>query len=273
MHTLHGKVAVVTGAGSGIGRATALRLARAGCCLALADIDAQTNARAAAEVAALGSKFSTHTVDVADKAQMAALPEAVLAAHGAVHIVVNNAGVMAFDPVAADALDDFEWLFATNFWGVVYGCTFFLPHLRGAGEGHIVNLSSMFGFYGLPAQGAYCASKFAVRGFTESLRAELTGSGIGVTAMHPGAIRTNIFRAARAQSAAHRALLEQAQTQMGRFGTAPERVAAKIEQAIRHNRPRVRVGPDAYLSDYLTRFYPPAIGSLMGRVWKRFGAR
>ncbi|GMV68373.1 MAG: putative short chain dehydrogenase/reductase [Pseudomonadota bacterium] len=272
MRSMQGKVAVITGSGSGIGRATALRLARAGCRLALADIDAETNAQAAAEAAALGAAVSTHTVDVADKAQMAALPEAVLAAHGAAHIVVNNAGVMVFDPVAAEALDDFEWLFATNFWGVVYGCTFFLPTLRRAGEGHIVNLSSMFGFYGLPTQGAYCASKFAVRGFTESLRAELTGSGIGVTAMHPGAIRTNIFRSARAQRADHRALLQQAQLQMDRFGTAPERVAAKIESAIRHNRARVRVGLDAYLSDGLTRLYPPAISTLMGRVWKRFGA-
>ena len=273
MRNLQGKVAVVTGAGSGIGRATAIRLARAGCRLALADIDAETNAQTATEIAALGTTLSTHTVDVADKAQMMALPEAVLAAHSAVHVVVNNAGVMVFDPVTAEALDDFEWLFATNFWGVVYGCVFFLPHLRRAGEGHIVNLSSIFGFYGLPAQGAYCASKFAVRGFTESLRAELTGSGIGVSAMHPGAIRTNIFRAARAQHPDHRALLQQAQTQMGRFGTAPERVAAKIESAIRHNRARVRVGPDAYLSDYLARVYPPAISALMGRVWKRFGAQ
>ncbi len=272
MQDIRGKIAVVTGAGSGIGRATATRLAQAGCALALADINAEALAPVAASLKTHGVAVSTHTVNVADKTQMAAFPDAVLAAHGAVHIVINNAGVMVADPLETHTLEDFEWLFGINFWGVVYGCKFFLPHLRRAGEGHLVNLSSMFGFYGLPTQSSYCASKFAVRGFTESLRAELSGTGIGVTAIHPGTIRTNIMKAARTQQTGGGGLVQRGQDLMNRFGTAPERVAEKIEAGIRHNRARVRVGLDSYLSDYLARLSPTGLNALMGRARGKFGA-
>ena len=271
MKHLQGKVAVVTGAGSGIGRATALQLARSGCALALADINAEALGPVVETLKTYPVAVSTHTVNVADKTQMAAFPDAVLAEHRRVHIVINNAGVMVADAFETHTLEDFEWLIGINFWGVVYGCKFFLPQLRRTGEGHIVNLSSMFGFYGLPTQTSYCASKFAVRGFTESLRAELAGSGIGVTAIHPGTIRTNIMKAARTRQTAG-GLVERGQDLMNRFGTAPERVAAKIEQAIRHNRARVRVGPDSYLTDYLVRLNPALFNTLVGRLRGQFGA-
>lgn len=271
MKNLQGKVAVVTGAGSGIGRATALRLAQSGCALALADINAEALVPVVETLKAHPAAVSTHTVNVADKAQMAAFPNAVLAKHGTVHIVVNNAGVMVADTFETHTLEDFEWLIDINFWGVVYGCKFFLPHLRRAGEGHLVNLSSMFGFYGLPTQTAYCASKFAVRGFTESLRAELAGSGIGVTAIHPGTIRTNIMKAARTHQSTG-SLVERGQNLMNRFGTEPERVAGKIAHAIRHNRARIRVGPDSYLTDYLVRLNPSLFNTLAGKLRSQFGA-
>ena len=271
MKNLQGKVAVVTGAGSGIGRATALQLARSGCALALADINAEALGPVVETLKTYPVAVSTHAVNVADKAQMAAFPDAVLAEHRTVHIVVNNAGVMVADAFETHTLEDFEWLIGINFWGVVYGCKFFLPHLRRSDEGHIVNLSSMFGFYGLPTQTSYCASKFAVRGFTESLRAELAGSGIGVTAIHPGTIRTNIMKAARTRQTTG-GLVERGQDLMNRFGTAPERVAAKIEHAIRHNRARVRVGPDSYLTDYLVRLNPALFNTLVGKLRGQFGA-
>ncbi len=272
MKDMKGKVAVVTGAGSGIGRATATRLAQAGCVLALADINAEALKPVAESLKRYGIAVSTHTVNVADKAQMAAFPDAVLAAHGAVHIVVNNAGVMVADPLEIQTLEDFEWLFGINFWGVVYGCKFFLPHLRRAGEGHLVNISSMFAFYGVPAQSSYCASKFAVRGFTESLRAELAGTGIGVTAIHPGIIRTNIMKASRTHQTGDGGLAQQGEEMMKRFGAAPERVAEKIEGAIRHNRARVRVGADSFLTDYLARLSPTGLNALMGRFKEKTGA-
>ncbi len=195
MRSFDDKVAVVTGAGSGIGRALAQELARRGAHLALADLSEAALADTAAGIAATGRRVTTHVVDVADAARMEAFAEAVVAAHGRVELLVNNAGVSVTGTLEEQSLDDWRWIVGVNFWGVVHGCKFFLPHLRKNREAHIVNLSSMLGFLGMPTQSSYCATKFAVRGLSEALWAELHGSGIGVTSVHPGGVKTNIVRA------------------------------------------------------------------------------
>ncbi|NQD91769.1 SDR family oxidoreductase, partial [Pseudomonas sp. CrR25] len=172
MQSLAGKVAVVTGAGSGIGRALAEQLALEGCHLALADIDAASLANLADELRPHGARVSCHPLDVADRTAVFAFAEEVLTNHGSAHLIINNAGVAVSQTIAELKYEDFEWLMDINFWGVVHGTKAFLPHLLQNGEGHIVNLSSIFGIIGMPTQGAYNASKFAVRGFTEALRQE-----------------------------------------------------------------------------------------------------
>jgi len=272
MYQLQGKVAVLTGAASGIGRATAYLLAKQGCVLALVDINQTALEEVATHLRSTGGVVSTHVVDVADRIQMAALPDQVVAAHGVVHIVINNAGVMVADTLEHQSFEDFDWLFGINFWGVVHGCKFFLPHLQRAGEGHIVNISSLFGFYGLPSQSSYCASKFAVRGFTESLRAELAGGTIGVTAIHPGVTKTSIMKAGRSRDGQSNGFVQTSLSVMEKYGGTPERVAEKVVSAIRHNQPRVRVGWDSYVTDYIVRISPTVFNWVVGKIKGKMGA-
>src|SRR5690349_6225564 len=196
MYDLNGKVAVVTGAGSGIGRALAQGFAARGCKLAIADIN---EANLAETAKSLGTEVMTHKLDVADRAAVYAFAAAVQQRFGTAHVIVNNAGVAVSQTV--DALDykDFEWLMGINFWGVVYGTKAFLPMLTEQNEGAIVNISSVFGIIAVPAQAAYNSAKFAVRGFTECLRHELkeAGSQVKSICVHPGGIKTNIVRNAR----------------------------------------------------------------------------
>lgn len=258
MKDFQDRVAVVTGAAGGIGRATAIELARQGCHLAISDINGEGLQETAGEIEALGRKVSTHVMDVADKAAMEAFPQAVLDAHGRVDIVVNNAGVAVSDYVESISLEDFEWIVGINFWGVVYGTRFFLPHMIKAGEGHIVNISSLFGIIGVPSQAAYCATKFAVRGFTESLRIEMMGTGIGVTAVHPGGVRTNIARSARYHHGpAGETDQKVAAADFDRIArTTPESAGRQIAKAIRRNQGKLRIGADARLLDRIARLMP-----------------
>ncbi len=196
------RVAVVTGAGSGIGRATSEALARKGCHVALADIDDDGAEGTAEVIRRIGRTASTHHVDVADAGQVAELAEQVEKVHGACHILINNAGVTSAGAFEDESLDDLRWIVDINVWGVVNGCRAFLPLLRRADEAHIVNLSSMVGLLGLPHNASYSLTKGAVRSFTEALRSELVATPIGVTAVFPGAIRTNITNAARGGEAA-----------------------------------------------------------------------
>ncbi len=199
MKDFHNKVAVITGAGSGIGRALAHDLAAAGARLALSDVN-QVGLQETADALNLGSdRLITEAFDVADRDAFYAFAERVTGHFGAVHLVFNNAGVALGATVEDMSYEDFEWLMGINFWGVVYGTKAFLPHLKAAGEGHIVNVSSVFGLIGVPTQSAYNASKFAVRGFTEALRQELEmeGGRVSCTSVHPGGIKTNIARNAR----------------------------------------------------------------------------
>lgn len=275
MKTLHGRVAAITGAGSGIGRATAIALARRGCHVALSDVDETGLAETAEACRTYGVRVQTARVDVAVREEVHRWADDVAAALGAVHVVVNNAGVALGATVEDTRYEDFAWLMGVNFWGVVHGTRAFLPHLRAAGEGHVVNVSSVFGLVGVPAQSAYNAAKFAVRGFTEALRQELAieRCPIGVTCVHPGGIRTNIARRARYTARAgwidERTPAEFEQL----FATSPERAAEAIVGAILADRPRRLIGADAVLIDLAQRLLPTLYQRVLIAVLRRRRAR
>lgn len=258
MKNLKNKVAVVTGAGSGIGRATAQLLGERGCRLAISDVNAGGLAETAERCRAAGVEVHTHEVDVSRRDEVYAWAELVARAMGGVNIVVNNAGVALSATVEDMSYEDFEWLMSINFWGVVYGTKAFLPHLRKAGEAHLVNMSSVFGLVGVPMQSAYNAAKFAVRGFTEALRheLELDGANIGVTTVHPGGIKTNIARSARFTPRPGTTPEKAARDFERMFTTSPERAAEDIVGAILNNRRRQLIGRDAVVIDLLQRFAP-----------------
>jgi NAD(P)-dependent dehydrogenase (short-subunit alcohol dehydrogenase family) len=254
MRSFTDRIAVVTGAGSGIGRATSLELARAGCHLAISDINAEALEDTAQQIRALGRNVCTHVVDVSDKERMRAYADEVVDFHGGANILINNAGVTVAAPFAEHSLEDWEWIVGINFWGVVYGTKFFLPHLMAADEAHVVNLSSVFGLAGIPTQTSYCATKFAVRGFSEALWVELKQHGIGVTSVHPGGVRTSIARSARAND--NEELKGQAIEIIERFSVTPEHCAKLIVKAIRKNRMRQLVTRESHLMDFFKRMSP-----------------
>jgi short-subunit dehydrogenase len=267
MKRFAGRVAVVTGAASGIGQALAVELAGRGCALALVDLNEAGLAGTADLARARGAKVSTHRADVADRARMERLPAEVLAEHGHVHVVVNNAGVSVIGALADHSLDDFAWLMGINFWGVVYGSKLFLPALLAEDEGHIVNVSSMFGFVGIPGQISYCSAKYAVRGFSETLLSELSGTRVGVTCVHPGGINTNIVRESRTSTGADAEEKARTVDVFARWTRSPEKAARVIVRAIERNRPRVRVGFESYLTDWAKRLAPVTVQRLLG--WGR----
>lgn len=257
MKNLSSKVAVVTGAASGIGQALCIELARRGAHIAMCDIDEQGLQTTQSLVAAFATKSTTYKVDVADRAAMEQLPAQVLADHGHIHLVINNAGVSFMDTVEHASIEDFEWLMGINFWGVVYGSKFFLPHLLREAESHLVNISSLFGFIGVPSQAGYCASKFAVRGFTESLRQEMVGRPIGITSVHPGGIDTNIVSNSRFTQGFNVSSQEELVGHFKRMAiTSPAQAAQTIVAGIIKNSPRVVVGRDAKLFDWVQRVLP-----------------
>lgn len=264
---MHDRVAVVTGAGSGIGRATSALLAQRGCHLALVDVDEHGLRRTADMVEREGRRASTHLVDVSDAQRMDELADAVRREHGGCHILVNNAGVTSAGRFEEESLEDLRWIIGVNVWGVVHGCRSFLPLLKDAGVGHIVNLSSMVGMLGLPRNGAYALTKGAVRSFSESLRGELAGLGIGVTTVFPGAIRTNIMQTARGSEAARIAAMAEGRLAPLMF-RPPEAAARKIVRGIERNRARVVIGPDAHLVSVVSRLVPGRT-SLVGRAIDR----
>jgi NAD(P)-dependent dehydrogenase (short-subunit alcohol dehydrogenase family) len=256
MQELAGKTAVVTGAGSGIGRALARALAAEKCRLALVDIDAAGLEETRRLIA--GVPVSTHLASVADRERMAALPAEIQAEHGAIHLLFNNAGITISEPFEDSSLERLELVIGVNLWGVLYGCHYFLPYLKQAGEAQIVNTSSMAGFLGLPNQASYSLTKAAVKSLSETLRVELAVHGIGVTSLHPGAIKTNIMKAAvrYGGDAEETARLEEL---VMRFGMAPEKLAVRAIRAVKRNRMRQRIGFDSYLMDWLKRLLPVAI--------------
>ena len=237
-----GKCAVVTGAGSGIGRALALQFNREGCALYLSDINAQTLEETAALLERQDVACHTQTLDVADPEAVEALAQQVATDRGQVDIVVNNAGVGLVGTVEENSYEDIQWLMGINFWGVVHGTRAFLPLLRQSSQGHIVNISSIFGMISAPTQSAYNAAKFAVRGYTESLRLEMEDSNVHVCCVHPGGISTSIARDSRGGDASPQERDEQFQA-MTR--TTAESAAAQIIRAIEKRKKRLLIGPDA----------------------------
>ena len=253
MKTLQDRVAVVTGACGGIGRATCIALADAGAHVALVDLQLEGVDELVDRIHQVGRQTSVHQLDVSDRSAVMALPQAVLDAHGAINVLVNNAGVTATEPFIAQSQENFDWVMDINLGGVVTGTRAFLPHLVRAAEGHIVNISSVFGIIGVPGQVAYCTSKFAVRGFTEALAEELKGTTVGTTVVHPGGINTGIIRNSRTSEEAER---ERMAGFFAKNTLPPEAVADKIVTAILRNRARVLVAPEAHAFDLLKRLMP-----------------
>jgi len=266
---LRGGTAVITGAASGIGTALAADLAARGCNLALADVNATGLHAVAAHARATGVKVSEHTLDVADKAAVAALPDAVLGEHGGVTVLVNNAGVALGGTFEQVPPEDFEWMFGINFWGVVYMTRAFLPVLRRAETAQIVNLSSLFGIVAPAGQVAYSASKFAVRGFSEALRHELEGSPIGVTVVHPGGVRTSVDASARRTGLSDAEAKQQQYISTKLLQLAPEAAAAQIVRGILWRKKRVLVGRDAQQVALIQRLFPVGYWPLLAKFIER----
>lgn len=279
---LENRTAVVTGAASGIGRAIALSLARCGCNLALADV----NDAGLSETACMAQSAQTHAInatppttplritqhhlDVAGRRAVAAFPQAVIAAHPGVDILVNNAGVAIGGAFEAVSEEDFEWLFEINFWGMVRMTRAFLPILQKSDDARLVNLSSIYGIISPPGQTAYSASKFAVRGFSNSLRHELAGSKVGVTVVHPGGVATSIADNARVpkgmppeEVAQRKAIVKKA------LRMPPEAAGEIIVRGIARRSPRVLVGNDAKFLAFLERVAPTSCWKIFSRLLSR----
>ncbi|MCB9604289.1 MAG: SDR family oxidoreductase [Sandaracinus sp.] len=268
-----GKVLAITGAGSGIGRALATLGAQSGAELALADVNVAGLEETVAQVTALGAKVSSRTVDVASRDAVFAWRDAVLAEHGRVDAILNNAGVSLTDTIAEMSWEDLDWIVGINFWGVVYGTKAFLPHLLERRTGWVVNVSSIFGMVAFPTQGAYNATKFAVRGFTEALVAETKGTGVTVCCVHPGGIKTNIVRASRfrrgRKPGEDREKIVKTFDQMAR--TTPEACARTIFDGMARQEARILVGNDAKLLDLAQRLSPRRYRSALARLEKLTG--
>lgn len=278
MTAISGSAAAVTGAASGIGRALAHELALRGCDLAIADRDEAGLQAAAAEIAkASPRKVTVHRLDVSEPDQITAFAEAAVTAHPSLNIVVNNAGVALLGEFGEIDQAQMEWLFNINFWGVVHGTRAFLPQLSRQREAHIVNISSIFGIIAPPGQSAYCAAKFAVRGFSESLRHELAvaNSPVRLSVVHPGGVATSIARNSRAGAGvtdnARRAESIERFDALAR--TTPTAAAQRIIAGIEKNQPRILIGKDAYFMDLLQRFRPARYWKTMQRMMEKTAAR
>jgi short-subunit dehydrogenase len=270
MTTIRGAAAAVTGAAGGIGRALALELAARGCDLALADRDEAGLAAVAAEIGRPHSqKVTVHRVDVGEPPQIAEFARDAIAAHPELNIVINNAGVALMGQFHEIDQAQMDWLMNINFWGVVHATRAFLPHLAGRREAHIVNLSSIFGIIAPPGQTAYAAAKFAVRGFSESLRHELqlANSPVRLSVVHPGGIATNIARNSRVGTG----MTDNARRvqSIERFEavakTTPAAAALRIIQGIEKNQPRILIGNDARFMDLLQRLRPATYWAVLAR--------
>jgi short-subunit dehydrogenase len=266
MAFLSGGIAVVTGAGSGIGRALAKRLSVAGCGLALADIEEKSLAETAGMLPGKGAAVSTHVLDVADEAGVRAFAEDVQSRYGRVTLLINNAGMALHGTFEEISLDDLRWLMGINFWGTVYGVKYFLPILRQQPRGQIVNLSSVFGMVAPAGQTAYSSSKFAVRGFTEALRHELEGSSVFVSCVHPGGIRTPIAARGRLGANAPKTRKEESVSRLAQLAkTSPEDAATRILRGIERRERRILIGFDARQIDIMQRLRPATYWKTLSR--------
>ncbi len=254
MEGFAGKVAVITGAGSGIGQALAIELARSGAKVAISDVDTDGLARTEERLKVIGATVKADRLDVSEREAFLAYADNVDDYFGKVNQIYNNAGIAFTGDIEVTHFKDIEKVMDVDFWGVVNGTKAFLPHLIASGDGHIVNVSSLFGLFAVPGQGAYNSAKFAVRGFTEALRQEMTLAGhpVKVTTVHPGGIKTAIARnatAAEGLDAQHLAKIFDKRMAY----TTPQRAAQIILEGVRKNKARVLVGPDARVLDLIVR--------------------
>ena len=275
MRSLNKKVAVITGASSGIGRALAVALANEDCALAIADLDPEGLTETEGMIRRSGTDVMTFSLDVSNRKAMQEFADQVIHHFGKADILVNNAGVALVALVEELNHEAFSRVMDVNFWGVYNGVTAFLPHMRERAGGHIVNISSVFGLWGIPSQAAYNCSKFAVRALSESLAQELSGTGVKVSCVYPGGVKTNIARRASFQKAYGPLKNREMFTKL--FDdylalTTPEKAAAVIVKGIKTRRARILIGPDAYLLDILQRLFPALYQKIIPAMmkWKKW---
>ena len=269
MEGFAGKVAVVTGAGSGIGQALAIELARSGAKVAISDVDVEGLAATEERLKAIGAPVRSDRLDVTEREAFLSYADAVNDHFGTVNQIYNNAGIAFTGDIEISQFKDIERVMDVDYWGVVNGTKAFLPHLIASGDGHVVNISSIFGLFSVPGQAAYNSAKFAVRGFTEALRQEmiLAGHPVKVTTVHPGGIKTAIARNSTAAEGLEVAELAQTFDKLAR--TSPQKAARIILDAVRKNKARALVGPDAKVLDIVVRL----TGSGYQRLFSAFAAR
>lgn len=278
MKNFKNKVAAITGAGSGIGQQLAVLLAKQGCHLSLSDVNAQGLAQTVELLEKSNVRVTTQKLDVADRDAMKAWAADTVQNHGSVNMIFNNAGVALGSTVEGASYEELEWIVNINFWGVVYGTKEFLPLIKKSGEGHVINISSLFGLTAQPTQSAYNATKFAVRGFTESLRQELDIENCGVSALcvHPGGIRTNIANAAKMNDSLKALGMnpeKSAKTFNKLLRCPPEEAARQILEAVQKDKRRLLIGNDAKTLDLIQRVLPTGYQKVtaMATTWsKRF---
>jgi len=262
MKNFKNKVAAITGAGSGIGQQLAILLAKQGCHLSLSDI----NEKGLQQTVELLKPYSNITVttkklDVSDRDAVKQWAQETVQDHGSVNLIFNNAGVALGSTVEGATYEDLEWIVGINFWGVVYGTKEFLPFIKQTQDGHIINISSLFGLTAQPTQSGYNATKFAVRGFTESLRQELDieKSGVSSLCVHPGGIRTNIAKSAKMSDSLNSLGMDPTKSIQNfdkLLRTPPEEAARQILQAVLKNKRRLLIGSDAKILDAFQRLFP-----------------
>ncbi|MGE2730287.1 SDR family NAD(P)-dependent oxidoreductase [Mycolicibacterium vaccae] len=271
MQGFAGKVAVVTGAGSGIGQALAIELGRSGAHVAISDIDAEGLAVTEEKLKAIGARVKVDRLNVTEREAFEAYADDVAKHFGKVNQIYNNAGIAYVGDVEVTPFKDIERVVDIDFWGVVNGTKAFLPHLIASGDGHVVNVSSLFGMFSVPGQAAYNSAKFAVRGFTESLYQEmaLSDHAVAVTSVHPGGIKTAIMRNSTAADGVDRDNLTTFFDKRLTM-TTPEKAAKEILAAVRKKKARVLVGPDAKLLDFLVRLTGARYQTLFSSAIARF---
>ncbi|WP_426223736.1 SDR family NAD(P)-dependent oxidoreductase [Psychrobacter sp. DWR1-2-3] len=273
-------VAAITGAGSGMGRELAIHLAKMGCHVALSDINAEQLAQTKDLLVSYDVKVTTTVLDVSDNKAVEAWADSVMAEHGKVNFIFNNAGVALYSSVEGSSISELEWVMDINFWGVVYGTKAFLPLIKNSVKesekenGHIINISSLFGLTAQPSQSAYNASKFAVRGFTESLRQELDiqRCGVSATCIHPGGIKTNIANSARGNDSISDLGMRSGRKAISSFNKFLKFDASAaawiILQAAATNQPRCLIGSDAKMIDAVQRVFPARYSKVLNDVNK-----
>lgn len=265
------KVAVVTGAGSGIGRALALGLAERGARVAISDVDANGLAETEQLLTQRGARIRVDHIDVSERERMLAYADEVAAHFGVIHQIYNNAGIAFTGDIEQMDFKHLEKVMDVDYWGVVNGTKAFLPHLIASGDGHVVNVSSVFGIISVPTQGAYNAAKFAVRGFTEALRMEMKSRGrpVQVTCVQPGGIKTNVARNAGQVDGLNHDELASSFDKIA--NTSPRRAATVILNGVEKGKARVLIGADARLIDFVARVAGPHYQGLVGRFAGRAG--